>query len=227
MVVTIHQPAYLPWLGYFDKINRSDIYIFLDTVQFEKNSFTNRNKIKSSQGAVWLTVPLKTRGHMSNTIQEIQIDNSQSWQRKHLKSIFLNYRKSAYFNCLYPKLEQLYNTQYEMFTDLAYSHLMFWLEELGINTKVVKASRLSIESNSSELVLELCTKFNASRYISGALGRNYLDENGFNKKLIQIEYQDYIHPEYPQLYGDFLPNLSIVDFWMNTHCSELISKVGH
>lgn len=227
MVVTVHQPTYLPWLGYFDKINRSDVYVFLDTVQFEKNSFTNRNKIKSPQGAIWLTVPLKTKGHMSNTIKDIKIDNSQSWQKKHLNSISINYRKSPYFNCLYPKLEQLYSASYEIFTDLAFSHLMFWLAELGIGTKVVKASRLSIESNKSALVLDLCTKFKASCYISGALGRNYLDENAFRKKSIRIEYQDYVHPKYPQLYGTFLPSLAIVDFWMNSHCSDLISKGDH
>ena len=171
-----------------------------------------------------MTVPLKTKGHLSNTIKDIQIDNSQSWQRKHLKSISMNYGKSPYFNRLYPKLEKLYNASHELFTDLAFSHLMFWLEELGIGTKVVKSSRLSIESKKSELVLDLCMNFKASRYISGALGRDYLDESAFRKKSIRIEYQNYVHPEYPQLYGAFMPNLSIVDFWMNSHCPELISK---
>ena len=225
MIVTIHQPAYLPWLAYFDKISRSDVFVFLDTVQLEKNSYsyTYRNKIKSPQGSMWLTVPLKAKGHMNNTIREIPIDYSQRWKKKHLKSIFFNYNKSPYFNELYPKLESLYQTSYEFFSELAYMHLLFWLEELQIKTKVVRASDTPINSRKSALILDLCEHFQATRYISGALGKNYLDESAFQQKSIHIEYQKYQHPLYPQLYGDFLPNLAIVDFWMNTHQTDLIS----
>ena len=223
MIVSIHQPAYLPWLGYFDRISRSDIYIFLDTVQLEKNSYTYRNKIKTPQGAQWLTIPLIFKGHMASSIGDIPIDTSKDWKRKHLKSIYVNYKKSTYFDELFPKLELLYHTDYKHFSELAYVHLKFWLNELQINTTVVKASMTTVKSKKSALILDLCEQLGAKKYLSGAQGINYLDEQSFKKKSIQIEYQDYKHPIYPQLFGEYLPNLAIVDYWMNTRQTELIT----
>ena len=225
MIVSIHQPAYLPWLGYFDKISRSDIFVYLDTVQLEKNSysFTYRNKIKTPQGAKWLTIPLKSKGYRARSIDDIPIDNSQDWKRKHLKSIYVNYKKSTYFDELYPKLELLYQTDYKYFSEFAYVHLEFWLNELQINTKVIKASMTTIKSKKSALILELCEQFGAKKYISGAQGINYLDEQSFKNKSIQIEYQNYKHPIYPQLFGEYIPNLAVVDYWMNTHRTHLIT----
>ena len=225
MIVSIHQPAYLPWLGYFDKINRSDIFVYLDTVQLEKNSysFTYRNKIKTPQGAKWLTIPLKSKGYMASSIDDIPIDNSQNWKRKHLRSIYMNYKKSPYFDELYPKLELLYQTDYKYFSELAFAHLEFWLNELQISTKVIKASMTTVKSKKSALILELCQQFEAKKYISGAQGINYLDEQSFKRKSIQIEYQNYKHPIYPQLFGEYIPNLAVVDYWMNTHRTDLIT----
>ncbi len=224
MVVTIHQPAYIPWLGYFDRILRSDIYVFLDTVQYEKNSYINRNRIKNSQGGFWLTIPLKSKGHMQNKIKDLLIDDTQHWKKKHLKSIYLSYRKASFFDDFFPKLETLYKSEFASFSDLAYSHLMFWLKELGIDTKVVKASDIPTSSVKSNLILELCTKLGATRYISGKNGRNYLDKSSFIEKSIQIEYQNYRYLKYPQVYGPFLPNLSVVDFWMNSNQVNLIAE---
>ena len=117
MIVSIHQPAYLPWLGYFDKIIRSDVFVYLDTVQIEKNSYSYRNKIKTPQGSTWLTIPLKMKGHTSNAIKDVLIDDSQQWKKKHLKNIFFNYKKSAFFDELYPKIESLYKEDFELFSD--------------------------------------------------------------------------------------------------------------
>jgi len=223
MIISIHQPAYLPWLGYFDKINRSDIFIYLDTVQLEKNSYTCRNKIKTPQGSTWLTIPLITKGHTANSIGDIRIDNSQNWKKKHLKNIFLNYKKSKFFDELYPKIELLFEEDFDLFSDLAYRHLVFWLDEFNIQTKIVKSSTLDIETKKSDLILDLCSFFNASKYLSGTLGKAYLNEGSFDQHGIQIEYQNYSHPVYQQLNGEFLPNMGIVDFWMNTHDVELIT----
>jgi hypothetical protein len=216
MIVTIHQPAYLPWLGYFEKIINSDAYIFLDSVQFEKNSFTNRNKIKTPQGPIWLTVPVKSKGHMASLLHELEIEHLQKWKEKHLKSIYSNYRRAPYFEETYSKLELLYASEHRFLADLCYEHLLFWLRELGFTRKIIRSKDLNINSTSSTLILELCKLLGASTYISGTFGRDYLDHQEFAANKIEIIYQNYNHPIYPQLWGEFVPYMSILDFWMNT-----------
>ncbi len=224
MILTAHQPAYLPWLGYFDNIIRSDVFIFLDSVQFEKNSFTNRNKIKTPQGPVWLTIPMKVKGHLSKTILEMEIDNSQNWRKKHLNAIYLNYKKLPRFAECYNKLELLYQREYEYLAELCWDHLMFRVAELNIRNKIVRCSELSINKKKSELILDLCKYFGSDRYISGALGKDYLNAEEFRRAGISVEFQEYRHPVYPQLWGDFVPYMSIVDFWLNVNNAGLISQ---
>lgn len=215
MIVSIHQPAYLPWLGYFDKIAKSDVFVYLDTVQFEKNSFINRNQIKTRQGAQWLTVPVKTKGHISSTLMTTLVDDLQPWRKKHLKSIALSYARSPNFDALYPHLEEQLLADTPLLTELCWQQLQFWLSDLGINTRVVRASELGLESRKSELVLDICKALGASTYLSGALGRQYLVEDDFCCHDIQVIYQDYKHPVYCQQGADFIPYLSVVDFRMN------------
>jgi hypothetical protein len=224
MILSVHQPAYLPWLGYFDKLIRSDVFVFLDTVQYEKNSFINRNRIKTPQGMLWLTVPVKTRGHIASTLQQTEIDNSQNWRAKHLKSIYLNYRAAPRFERCYARLEALYAAEDGLLADMCFRQLQFWLKEFGIEKTLVRASSLPIESRKSDLVFDLCQHFGADYYISGALGTHYLEQDKFKEAGIEIEYQDYRHPVYPQLHGEFMPNLGIVDLWMQNDRFDLIRK---
>jgi len=217
MVLSAHQPAYLPWLGYFDKITRSQLFLFLDDVQFEKNSYTNRNRIKTPTGPLWLTVPVHLKDHMSSVIAELRIDNTQNWRNKHLKSIAQNYRKAPRFEECFAKLETLYAPKHERLADLCYDQLKFWLAELGLQRDVIRMRDLPpIESSKSQLVLDLFLHFKAKGYLSGALGRDYLDEASFAERGITIEYQNFQYPTYPQLHGDFMPGLSVLDCWMNT-----------
>ncbi|MBC7949310.1 MAG: WbqC family protein [Chitinophagaceae bacterium] len=216
MILSAHQPAYLPWLGYFDKIINSNIFVYLDSVQFEKNSFTNRNRIKTPQGATWLTVPVKIKGHIGKTLMEIEIDNSQDWRKKHLNTIFMNYKKVPRFEACYEKLEKLYQNRNPLLTELCWDQLLFWMNELGISTQIVRSSCLPIDAKKSDLVLELCRYHKADHYISGILGRNYLQVEDFARDNIAVTFQEYKHPVYPQVWGDFLPYMSILDFWMNT-----------
>lgn len=222
MIITAHQPAYLPWLGYFDKILKSDIYVFMDTVQYEDRSFINRNKIKTSQETMWLSVPVKSKGYRKTNLLSMEIDNSQNWRKKHLNAIWLNYKKAARFEELYPRLEKLYLSKHDLLIDLCYEQLLFWLGEMGISKKIVHLSELEINSSKSDLILDICKALQAKQYISGALGKNYLEEEAFAREGIEIIYQDYRHPVYPQLWGDFVPNMSILDFWMNTADVKLI-----
>lgn len=223
MILTAHQPAYLPWFGYFDKLVHSDIFIYLDTVQYEKNSFTNRNRIKGPQGEVMLTVPVFTKGHTSETMRNTKIDNRFDWRKKHLNSIFVNYKKAAYFEENFAKLEILYNEREDLLADFCYNQLMFWLKEFEWGrTRIVRSSALGIETKKSDLVFDLCSRFKVDCYISGALGKDYLDEAKFMSVGISIEYQDYHYPVYPQLWGEFKPFMSVLDFWMNSKDYQLI-----
>lgn len=215
LILSAHQPAYLPWLGYFDKIARADVFVYLDTVQFEKNSFINRNQIKTPQGALWLTIPVKTKGHMSGSLRATEIDDSQAWRVKHLKSIEMNYRKSPRFEECFPKIQALLNIPESNLADYCFYQLQFWLGELAIDTRIVRSSDLQITSSKSDLVFDLCQHFEAQRYLSGALGRDYLVEEDFTKADISIEYQNFNSPVYPQLWGDFIPYLSVLDWWMS------------
>ena len=219
LTVSIHQPAYLPWLGYFDRIAASDVFVFLDTVQFEKNSFTNRNRIKTPQGPQWLTVPVLAQGHFDKSLIEIEIDGRQDWRKKHLRSIEQNYRRAPFFAERFDRLATAYASAQRCLAELCFCQLTFWLHELGIPTRVLRASELAVEGAKSDLVLALCRAVGATTYLSGALGRDYLHEEQFSAAGIALSYQDYDHPTYPQLYGDFLPALSVVDFWMN--CADL------
>lgn len=216
LALSAHQPAYLPWLGYFDKIARVDTFVYLDTVQFEKNSFINRNQIKTPQGALWLTIPVKTKGHISGSLHTTEIDDSQPWRTKHLKSIEMNYRKALRFDKCFPKIETLLTMAESNLANFCFYQLSFWLEELGIDTRIVRSSELPIASSKSDLVLDLCQHFGARHYLSGALGRDYLVEEDFSKAGIAIEYQSFRSPVYPQLWGGFIPNLGVLDWWMNT-----------
>jgi len=215
MILSAHQPAYLPWLGYFDKIARSDIFVYLDTVQYEKNSFINRNQIKTAQGSLWLTIPVKTKGHLNSSLLTTEIDSAQAWKAKHIKSIEMNYRKATNFDVLFPLICDLINEPTDNLAEYCYVQLKFWCAQLDIKTKIIRSSALQISSYKSDLVLELCQNLGATNYFSGAMGKNYLKEKDFEAAGIGIEYQNYICPNYPQLWGRFIPNLAILDAWMN------------
>ncbi len=215
MILSAHQPAYLPWLGYFDKIVKSDVFIFMDSVQYSKNDFINRNKIKTPHGSAWLTIPVKTKGHISNTIKDIAIDYTKPWVKKHLNAIRINYSKAPNFSNLMPKLEALYEKKLENIAELCWHQLQFWLEHLQVKTKIIKLSELHIHSKKSNLILDLCKQTQSSIYYSGARGKDYLVLDDFSMSGIQVEFQEFTHPEYKQLHGEFEPYLGIIDFCMN------------
>ena len=125
------------------------------------------------------------------------------------------YKKAPFFSEIYPLLEELYLKSYDRFVDMSFEHLLFWLELLNLKTRVIKSSELDISSKKSDLVFDICKNMNADTYISGALGKDYLDVKKFEDEHIHVEFQNYVYSEYSQLYGDFIPNLGIIDFVMN------------
>lgn len=215
MILTAHQAAYLPWLGLFHKIAISDTYVYLDNVQFEKNSFSNRNKIKMSDGSAWLTVPVLLKDHLNSTIEETEIDNSKDWREKHFKSICLNYKKAPYFNRYSDFFEDVYKRNWRNLCDLNEHILKWFLKELGIKVDYYKASELNFKEHKSDLILEMCKKLKSDLYVFGALGKDYVKEDNFEKENIKIYFQDYKHPVYQQCWGKFLPNMGIIDLLFN------------
>jgi hypothetical protein len=216
MILTAHQPAYLPWLGYFHKLVLSDVYIVLDDVQFEKNSFTNRNRIYSPQGALMLTVPIQIKGHTAKPIRDIEINNIENWRTKHWKSLVQSYRKAPFFHRYASWLESIYSREWCFLIDLTTEMLQFFIKDMDIKTSIVKQSDLNVISHKQDLVFDLCQKSKSDVYISGKLGRDYLDVSRFKEAGIYVYFQDYQHPMYQQRGEiDFIPNLGIIDLLMN------------
>lgn len=216
MILTAHQPAYLPWLGLIHKIAISDKYVYLDSVQFEKNSFTNRNKIKTANGPLWLTVPVLLKDHTQKTIKETKINNSTDWRASHWKSIYLNYKKAPYFNKYSDFFEDTYKKDWDSLSDLCDHMLRWFLKELGVRVEYHKSSDLDFKKHKSELILEMCKKLDSDLYVFGALGKDYAKEEDFKKENIKIYFQDYKHPKYPQLWkNDFLPYMGVIDLLFN------------
>jgi hypothetical protein len=216
MIVSINQPAYLPWLGYFHRIAVSDIHIVLDHVQFEKNSFTNRNKIRTKDGSCWLTVPLKTGGRFGDlAITQIEIANERRWAEKHWSSIRLNYSKAKYFRQHADFFEALFSRSWESLNPLLREVTVYMLDSFGIRTRILLSSELEPSARKSELILQLCGQVGATSYLSGSLGRNYLDEGAFRRAGIAVSYQDFHHPTYKQAYPGFEPFMSAVDLLFN------------
>ncbi len=221
MIVSINQPAYLPWLGYFHRIAISDVHVILDHVQFEKNSFTNRNKIRTKDGSVMLTVPLKTKGLFGSlAINTIEIADN-IWQLKHWKTIQGSYAKAKYFRHYETILNDLYSKKYDKLIDLIIPMNEWLMKELTITTKIIRSSELNIEGTKSDLVLNICRKLNAATYLSGPIGRDYLDMNSFNNANINVVFHDYIHPQYSQVYPRFEPYMTVLDLLLN-HGTESI-----
>ncbi|UJQ96059.1 WbqC family protein [Mariluticola halotolerans] len=215
MIVSIHQPAYLPWLGYLDRIASSDVFVFLDTVQFEKNSFTNRNRIKTANGPVWLTVPVKQKGHIDKSLLDIEIDQQKNWQVKHLRSIEQAYRKAPNFGAYMPILAPTITETTDGIAALCWRQLAHLVEVFGLETRIVRASELAVDSRKSDLVLDICKQLGATTYLSGSLGRDYLALDDFSAARIDVSFQDFTTPEYPQQHGEFIPNLSAIDYIFN------------
>lgn len=215
MILTAHQPAYFPWLGFFHKIAISDSYVYLDNVQFEKNSFTNRNKIKTANGPIWLTVPVLLKNHFGKTIKEIEIDNSKNWRESHWKSTYFNYKKAPFFGKYSDFIEDMYKKDWDYLSDLNEYMIKWLLKELGIKITYYKASELNLRGHKSDLVVDMCKKLGANLYIFGALGKDYVEEEKFAKEDIKIYFQDYKRPIYPQLHNDFISDMSIIDLLFN------------
>jgi hypothetical protein len=215
MIVSAHQPQYIPWLGYFDKIAKSDRFVFLDNVQYKEREFQNRNKIRTKDGSIWLTVPVISKGEGRQNIRDVKIDNELAWQRKHLGSLRSAYASANFFNDYYPFFEEILARDWIFLKDLNIEIIRFILKELSISTPIAFESELKVITASSQRIVDICKNLEADTYLSGSGGRDYLDEKLFARENIKLLYQDFKHPGYKQCFQPFEPFMSTVDLLFN------------
>lgn len=214
-VLSAHQPQYLPWLGLFHKAAQSDAFVVMDDVQYKKREFQNRNKIRGKESWMWLTVPVKVRGLYHQSIREVAIDNGRNWRDQHRKSLEHCYGRAPYFSLYEKEMLSFYENPWERLCDLNLAMLQFFLNMLGIKPKIVLESTLGIATQKTRRLVDLCLRFQADTYLSGAGGREYLEEGLFKEADIRLTYQDFKHPEYPQAFPGFEPFMGIVDLLFN------------
>lgn len=219
MIITIHQPEHLPWLGFFNKISKAEKFVILDNVQFEKNYFQNRNRIIGSNGVQFINVPTKTKGHMHNKLAQTEISTegvNSKWREKYLRTIQMSYGKHLYFHDVYPVLEEAINTNSELLCDINIAIIKSFADKLDIYPEYVRASELQLIGGKSDLILDICKCLNADVYIAGPSGRDYLNIEHFREARIDVRYNDYHHPIYPQRKTkEFESHLAAMDLFMN------------
>jgi hypothetical protein len=214
MIVTSgHQPNYLPYLGYFDKMAQCDVFVIQDNVQYARHDFQNRNRIKTAKGPTWLSVPIE---HVGDTVpfKEIRIAKLlvSEWGLHHWRVLQQNYSMAPYWKLYSDFFEQIYSQKWENLLDVNFELIKGIMKFLKIKTSLVMASSLKASGKSSNMILSQCKAVGADVYLSGIGGRAYLDVPLLESSGIKVVFQDFHHPTYNQLYGDFVPNLSVVDY---------------
>jgi len=215
-IVSIHQPNFLPWIGYFYKIINSDIFVFIDDVQYIKRSFINRNKIKTKDGSQYIKLSLLQKGRYKQLINECELYNKDENVRIILNSIKTNYSKTNCFNKYFEEFEYILNTNTNNLAELNILLIKWILKILKIDVEIKRSSELNnVIGTSTERLASICKDVGGNVYLSGFGGIKYQDESIFNKYNIELKITDFKHPVYNQLWGEFVPNLSIIDLIFN------------
>ena len=215
MTVVIMQPTYLPWLGYFDLMDTADVFVLLDTVQFEKQAWQQRNRIKIAENqSKWLPVPVIQ--DLGQKINCVKIDNTQPWRRKHWRTIEQYYRRAPRWKTYSDGLEAIYSQSWEQLLDLNLALINFFKDQLGIKTKLVMASQIPASGEKVRLLINICHHLKADVFLSPVRAASYIEkDNIFDSEGISLLYHRYEHPAYNQLFGEFLPQMSVLDLLLN------------
>ena len=217
MKVAINQSNYISWKGYFDMIQSVDLFILYDDVQYTRRDWRNRNKIKVPHGLKWLTIPVNVKGKYLQKIKDTTVSN-KDWRFNHLKTIKGSYSKSKYFTDVFPLVEELYlSAKFETISEINFHFISGICNYLNIDTDITFSSNYDLSENrKTERLVDICKQAGATEYISGPLAKDYIIRDKFeahNIKLTWMNYDNY--PEYPQLYGDFVHKVSILDLLFN------------
>ena len=221
MILAAHQPSYLPWLGYLDKLARADVFVLMDDLQYEKDNFQNRNRLKLNNGPAWVTVPLE-KGSQSDRICDKRIQNGGSpkehWQRKTWLTLETHYGRAAYFDRYKDELFYLYHRPWQKLVDVDRHVLDLACGWFGLDTPILRSSELLLRGEKTARIIDMCRKVGADTYLSGRGGSTeYLDLDAFDRAGIRVLWQDFRHPVYPQRYPGlgFFPNLAFLDLLLN------------
>jgi hypothetical protein len=223
MIISVHQPQYLPWLGYFHKMYQSDSFVFLDNVQYKKREYQNSNCIRTKDGSIWLTVPILKEVDPYPKISAVRIDNSQGWRKMHWMTIRANYSHAPFFKQYSGFFEELYNKEWKLLVDLNMHIIRHIAGLLSINTPISLESQLNITTTKTSRLVDICKALKADTYLSGVGGKDYLDEEQFKLNGIKLIYQDFKHPQYKQCHEPFVPCISIIDLLFN--CGDESLKI--
>jgi hypothetical protein len=215
MIVTIHQPEHLPWLGFIHKASMADVLVLLDNVQYRKNYYQNRNKIRSVSGFSWITVPVQ-KHPLNSLINEIKIDTTNQWQKRCWKTLYFNYKKAAYFAEHSGFFEEIYSQSWDLLVTLNIKIIQYMLKAFNIPAKSIRASSMKdISGKRDSLLLSICQKLGAQEYLSGISGKEYLDIEKFEQAGVKVTFQNFFHPIYEQCYSPFIPCMSAIDLLFN------------
>jgi hypothetical protein len=214
MKVSIIQSNYIPWRGYFDFIDDMDLTVFYDDVQYTKNDWRNRNKLKTVNGAEWITVPVHKLS-LSQLIQETPIDY-RGWEKKHIKSIIQWYAKAHFFKDYSEELFAILEVKYATISELNITLCHWIMQKLEIDTPARMSSEFILHGSKTERLIDLLKQIGAVTYVSGPAGKGYLDERLFREAGIGLEYKSYDYPAYPQLWGEFISEVTVLDLLFNT-----------
>ena len=214
MKVAIHQPHYLPWLGYLAKWAAADVFVVLDTVQYEKNGWQNRNRIKTRAGPGGLTVPV--HASLGTAIKDVRVDQAQPWQRQHLRAIEHAYAAAPHFARFHAELAAFYDRDWPALAPLALASATWLATAFGVRTPARLASELAVtDTDPTGRLIALCRAVGADTYLAGRDGVVYMDGSRFAAAGITVRVQAYDHPTYPQMHGAFESNLSALDLLLN------------
>jgi hypothetical protein len=219
MKCVILQPSYIPWRGYFDQINRADVFVFYDDVQYDKHGWRNRNQIKTSQGRQWLTIPVHSRGVMEKSIpiNQMEIDWSKPWNESHWKALTFAYGRAPFFQNYARLLESFYQRHDKFLSDFTIDLTITLARELGMqHTRFMRSSEIPSRGQKTDRLVQILMQVGATHYLSGPSAKDYIESEKLASAGISLEYIDYNYPQYPQLHPPFDPNLSILDLLFMT-----------
>jgi hypothetical protein len=211
--VSIHQPDYIPYIGYFYKISQSNVFVFLNDVQFSNDNMHHWNKIKTPQGELRLKIPVEHS--FGESIEQVIPKNHLKWREKHIKTLEMNYSRANFFKEFFPDYKELLMGNYSNLAEMNITINRFICEKLGFKTKFLLSSEMEIKTVKEERVIDICLSLGGTTYISGNGAKAYQIESNFSNNGIKLEYTDYRPFEYPQLWKEFTPNLSVIDYIFN------------